>query len=141
MREHNALDKDVKEICEHICGADGRPHDFAKGYEIYVSGKHSAKGAGNRTLRGFSMSLAGEATYDEFFAYHQTAEYAHDYGRAAVWGKVAKADLSAGAQEHHVTDFTTNPEPLLFKGAVLSDKVAYQMFLKAVQQWLVRKLG
>merc|ERR1719271_677721 len=102
VREHNALDKDVKEICEHICGADGRPHDFAKGYEI--------------------------------FAYHEeNAEYAHDYVRAAVWGKVAKADLSAGAQEHHVTDFTTNPEPLLFKGAVLSDKVAYQMFLKAVQ--------
>ena len=135
VREHNALDKDVKEICEHICGADGRPHDFAKGYEIYVSGKHSAKSATlNRTLRGFSKKLEDEAAYDEFFAYHEeNAEYAHDYVRAAVWGKVAKADLSAGAQEHHVTDFTTNPEPLLFKGAVLSDKVAYQMFLKAVQ--------
>ena len=88
-------------------------------WAAYSEGGNSVKGEGFRTVRGFSKSLAGEAAYDEYFAYHQNDKYADDYVRAALWDRLAD-DSSAKA----------DPRPALFDGTTLTDAMAKQIAMK-----------
>ena len=88
-------------------------------WAAYSEGGNSVKGEGFRTVRGFSKSLAGEAAYDEYFAYHQNDKYADDYVRAALWDRLSD-DSSA----------KVDPRPALFTGTTLTDPMAKQIAMK-----------
>jgi hypothetical protein len=110
---HAMIDLDIKEMIDEL--GEG---DWAAAWDLYANGKNSAKGAGLRTVRGFSKNLPDEPAYAEFFDYFGSETYADDYVLGAIYKKLP-ADLQAELEQ-----------PEFFKNADLSDAAVVQMVKK-----------
>jgi len=120
VSSHMAVDLDVASASGHFKAAD-----WAAGWAVYADGENSVKKTNAdtgevtyRTMRGFSKSLAGEAAYDKFFAFHADEKYADNYIRAALQSQVPAAAEA--------------PAPTLWSNAVLTDKMRKQLAVKGM---------
>ncbi|KAJ8598837.1 hypothetical protein CTAYLR_008535 [Chrysophaeum taylorii] len=123
VTEHAAIDEDVAAMEGAL-----KAYDWDVAWSAYADGGNSVKStdaAGTptyRTVRGFSTDLGGEATYDEYYAYHGNALYADDYIRAALWDRLS--DTSSAK---------TDGRPDLWSDITLTDVMAYQLAYKGAQ--------
>ena len=111
VEEHAKIDLDFRDFRTQL-----EQGDWDDAWAAYADGGNSVKGDGFRTLRGFSKDLSGEATFDEYMAYHGNAKYADDYIRAILWDRLSD-DSSA----------KVDPRPELFATTSLSDTMVQRM--------------
>ena len=128
---HNALDRDVRDLAKSA--KEGGPPGWCEAYDIYKNGKNSVKGDGMRTLKGFSKPLDGEATYEEYFSYHNSDTSGHDYVFNGIYKQMRANNCSADFPEFADAPADNALVKSAYKNASFSDAVAYQMFVKGVQ--------
>jgi hypothetical protein len=110
---HARIDLDVYDMIGELASGN-----WAEAWSLYAEGKNSPKGAGLRTVRGFSKELPDEPAYAEFLAYFGSETYADDYVLGAIYKKLP-AELQAELEQ-----------PAFFKDADLSDEAVVQMVKK-----------
>lgn len=130
IEPHSLIGADVADISAAL-----KTGDWDSAWEIYDEGSNSVKSVDEvtglptlmRTLRGFSKSLEGEATFDTFASFHGgNALYADDYVRAVLWDRLS-ADSTAKS--------AARPEGGLSVPASieLTDAMVSQLVVKTIQ--------